>query len=161
MRLKIFLPIFFLILFLPPVQAQELTMDVEGSCIYYNVRIKAEGFERGCYDVKIDAKSPAGRIGEVYDPREGWKSSFYYIKDGFCITGERTYKDFKFMAKTHNDFSFVAGLKMGSRTWISEYYDVKQNCPQQTEIPEYFFLGALLAVMIMLAGLVLYVKKFK
>lgn len=141
--------------------AQELTMDVEGSCIYYNVRVNAEGFERGCYDVKIDAKSPAGRIGEVYDPREGWKSSFYYIKDGFCITGERTYKDFKFMAKTHNDFSFVANLKMGSRTWNSEYYDVKQNCPQQTEIPEYFLLGALVAVLVMLAGLALYVKKFK
>ncbi len=164
MRLKIFLLIFFLIFFMPLAQAQseKITMDVKGSCVDYNVTLKTEGFENGCYDVKIDVKTlGTGRIGEIYDPMEGWKSSFYYIKDGFCVNGEKDRKDFMVRAKTYGDFSFVASLKMNSRTWTSDYYDVKQKCPQQTEKPGYFFLGALVAVLFLVAGLALYVKKFK
>ena len=160
-------PLLFLLLFLffmPLAQAQseKITMDVKGSCVDYNVTLKAEGFENGCYDVKIDVKTAGvGRAGEIYDPMEGWKSSFYYIKDGFCVNKEKDRKDFMVRAKTYRDFSLVASLKMNSRTWASDYYDVKQKCPQQTKRPEYFFLGALVAVLFLVAGLALYVKKFK
>ncbi|MCK4635118.1 MAG: hypothetical protein KAT37_04550 [Candidatus Aenigmarchaeota archaeon] len=164
MGIKPFLFLLLFLFFIPLVQAQseKITMDVKGNCIDYEVTLKAEGFENGCYDVKIDVKTAGGgRAGEIYDPMEGWKSSYYYIKDGFCVNKEKDQKDFIVRAKTYKDFSFVAILKMNSRSWTSDYYEIKQNCPQQTEKPEYFFLGALVAVLVLVAGLALYVKKFK
>jgi|GEM_PF-4431431 len=160
MGLKILFFVSAFLLLIPVALAQELTLEVNGSCIDYNVKLIAEDFEKGCYDVKIDVKTPEGRVGEIYDPNEGWKSSYYYIKDGFC-NQESYYKNFELKVGTKKDFSFVASLKSSSRVWTSDYYEVKQNCPKESLEPENFFLAVLIVVLILLAGITFYVKKFK
>ena len=110
----------FLILFLlamPVASAQEMKIIyVQGKCIDYNIKIEAEGLERGCYDLKID--SPDGRVGEVYDPDGGWKSSYYYLKNGYCTGKENV---FRFRAKTREDFEIGAKIRDRSQTITTEY----------------------------------------
>lgn len=48
--------------------AQSLALDLEGECSEYAATLTAAGFEKGCYDVKIDI---AQAKAEVLDPREG------------------------------------------------------------------------------------------
>jgi len=67
--------------------AQKMDMDISGQCRNYDVTLIVNDLEEGCYDLKIDMTCPEGR-GEIYDPREGWKSSYYYIDEAFCIGKE-------------------------------------------------------------------------
>ncbi len=153
-----YMALFFALLFLvPTVNAQQFFMDIEGECIDYNITLMVNDIPYDCYDVKIDAIVPDKRVGEIYDPIEGWKSSYYYIKDGYCVGKENNYM---FRAHTSEDLNFIAKIKVGSETLTSDYFTVEQNCPGLTEM-SYLFLAMVLSVLFLVAGLTLYVKKFK
>ena len=149
------LPVLLLILSVPLVlaQSEKIVIEIEGTCINYNVTVSSDSLETGCYDVKINVRSPDGRIGEIYDPVEGWKSSFYYIKNGICSRE----KVFRLRVKSQKDFAVSAILKRGSRTWESDEIAVKQKCPEGMKPPE-FFLWVLIVVLVLVAGISLYVK---
>jgi len=138
-----------ILLFLIPVaKAQEIEFEVTGTCIEYEVKVKANVSK--CYDVKIDLKAPEG--GEVYDPKEGWKSANYYIINGLC----EPEKTFRVRVNTRKDFLLGVNLRRGSKVLKSEYVEVKQSCPE-LEL-SIFFLVSLIIILILLIGLALYVK---
>lgn len=159
---------FSIIIFILPQSAisQNLTMNIQGECMDYNVTVFLEGFGTGCYDVKIDATTPAGRVGEIYDPREGWKSSFYYVNEGLCIQEDPSQSNL-----THNktfllrilssspQVSFKGTVRHGSVTWGTGYQDVVQDCPPSSPMimtDQQFFLSVLTVILVILAGLVIY-----
>ena len=143
------------LLVIPMASAQELKIIyVQGKCLDYEIKIESEGLEEGCYDVKID--SPDGRIGEVYDTEEGWKSSYFYIEDGFCTDKENV---FEFRAKTYEDFKIGAKIKDGSNTITTGYREISQRCPTIEDEPAVFFLASLAALLVILIGIALYVKR--
>lgn len=175
-------PVVFLILFsvlIPSATAENITLDIRGECREYNVTLTAEGFESACYDAKIDMTTSAGRVGRIYDPREGWKSSFFYVEDDFCIeestanqtnlTTEtnltsKTSKTYKLKADTSSPtIYFRASLRHASSKWDSSFIEFGQSCPEQPSGPslpmEYFFLAVLVVILIILAGIALH-KKF-
>lgn len=156
MRLKIFLPLLFLMIISNLVSAQNISLAITGECHNFNVTLSETGLEEGCYDVKIEALSPGGS-SEIFDPREGWKSSFYYIDKGYCL-GRETYR---IRTNSNEDLNIKVKLRKDSKTWSSDYYRLKQNCPQEQERPEYFFLIVLLSILIILIGITAYVKLFK
>ena len=144
------------------VQAQEvLELDIEGNCVYYNVTVS--DLEEGVvYDIKIDVTNENGRVGEVYDPREGWKSSYYYINEIRVGSGGKI----KVQVRASEDsvLNFKGTLKSGSSEWQSEYYEVVQNCSQNSVEPypiEYFLIPVLLSIVVIFAVIVLYVKHWK
>jgi len=156
MKFKI-LPIILFFVFVPLVSAQEMAIGVFGNCHDFTVKISTQNFEPGCYDVKIDINSPTGK-GEVYNTEKGWQSSYYYIKGDYCTQGN-TSKSYKIRVNTDNDFKFLVKLKLNTTTLISDYYNVHQNCPGEKEIkPEYFFLVVVSSILIILSGVVVYVK---
>ena len=111
----------------------------------------AEGFEEACYDVKIEAVSPSGR-GSIYDPREGWKSSFYYISEALCNgTGS-----FQLKTDDSETLHFLAKLRLGGNVWQSSYHEVQQDCPQTDVL--FIFAVALVVVLILLSLVTWYVK---
>ena len=135
--------------------AQNISLTIEGECHEFNVTLKAVNLEEGCYDVKIEALSPESN-SEIFDPRKGWKSSFYYVDDGYC-GGEKT---FRIRTDSDQDLNFVAKLRRGQKTISSGYYEVKQNCPEEREMDvEYFFLVSLISILMILIGITIYVKK--
>ncbi len=143
--------------------SQEVSMGIEGECMDYNVTVFLDGFGTGCYDVKIDVTTPAGRVGEIYDPREGWKSSFYYVNEGFCIqedTNQTENKTFLLRATTSSgQISFSGTVRHGSVTWNTGYHDIVQDCPSSSPMimtDQQFFLAILSVVLVILAGLVIY-----
>ena len=131
--------------------AQNITLDIQGTCKDYNVTITADGFEEACYDVKIEAMSPTGS-SSIYDPREGWKSSFYYISEAFCNeTGT-----FQIRADDSDTLHFLAKLRLGGNVWQSSYYEVQQECPQTDEL--FIFAVVLIVILVLLAVITWYVK---
>lgn len=113
-----------------------IKLDIEGNCTEFNVTFIASNFSPGCYDIKIDVNSPTGRVGRIYDPRKGWKSSFFYIKDYFCIESQnnssRHNETFKLKAESENQsLSFKGKLRQGSSSWESDFYTIDQNCPEK------------------------------
>ncbi len=155
MGMKFLLLAFLLLL---PTARAEIILETEGNCVDYNVSVMAEGIEDGCYDVKID--SAGGRVGKIYDPEKGWKSTFYYVEDGFCVKNGTCEKEFMLRAETYRDFSLVATLRSGSGKISSESCEVEQKCASlDLASLEYFFLFALVSVMLLVILLALYVKK--
>ncbi|MBU0899053.1 MAG: hypothetical protein KKB03_00405 [Nanoarchaeota archaeon] len=148
-------------LIVPLVSAQsDLLLDIEGDCVYYNVTVS--DLEEACYNIKIDVTNENGRVGEVYDPREGWKSSYYYVNEVCVASGG----EIKVHVRASEDsiLNFRGTLKSGSSEWQSEYYEIVQNCPKTSaeNYPiEYFLLPVLLSTVVVFAVIVLYVKKWK
>jgi len=140
------------------VAGQNVSLEIQGQCMGYNVTVKTQGLGEGCYDVKIDVTTPAGRVGEIFDPRQGWKSSFFFVNEGLCIGGQNT-STFQVRAGTTQDLNFAGSLRFGSKTWDTGFYEIKQNCPI-TAGQDYqaFWIAALLAILVLVAGITLYVK---
>lgn len=158
-KLIIILVLPVLLLFpLAPIK-QPIELNIEGSCRDFNVSV--ENLYPGCYDLKVDITNLNGRVGEIFDPRVGWKSSFFYVKE-LCIEGE----SIKLQTRAYtNDriLNFKAFFRSGSTEWESEYYEIIQDCPGglEEENMEMFFVPVLIAIMIILVGIVLYVKILK
>ena len=156
MRLKIFLPLFFLIIISNIVSAQNISFAIDGECHEFNISLSSSGLEEGCYDIKIEALSPSGD-SETYNPREGWKSSFFYIEKGYCGGVEH----YKVRTTSNDDLEFRVKLRKNSTILSSDYYKLKQNCPKNYQNPEQFFLVVFLSILLILIGITAYVKWFK
>jgi hypothetical protein len=141
-------------------EGEALGMDIQGVCRNYNVTLSLYGFPEGCYDVKIDVTSPAGRVGEIFDPREGWKSSFFYIREGFCVEESEGVVKNIYRLRTDSSsgvLNFAGSLRFGSRSWQTGYYSILQDCPEGfDEAGPAFWLGVLLALVVIASGLVFY-----
>jgi len=139
--------------------AGDVKLEIQGSCVNYTATVV--NLSAGCYDIKVDATSVNGRIGEIFDPREGWKSSFFFVNN-ICIEGGNV----KFLLRTSEDetLNFRATVKSNatSSEMQSSYVAVEQHCPvKQPEPIEYFLIVVLLSIVIVFAGIVLYVKKWR
>ncbi len=147
------------LLFVLPVHAQNISLDIQGNCIEYNVTLVAAGLEEGCYDVKIDVTTQRGR-GEIFDPRQGWKSSFYYINEILCLENTtETSRTFQLRAPLGDEVNFMAKLKSVSGTWESSYYTVEEKCPS-TLLDEIStaVIAALAVILILLSAVTFYVR---
>jgi len=142
-----------------------VSLDVAGTCQDYNVTVKLVDFPEACYDVKIDVTTSAGRVGEIFDPREGWKSSFYYVLEDFCTTYEPELEKVYHLRVSTRDpvLNFRGSVRYGSSTWNSGYAVVTQDCPETVGILDdhVFWIVSGVAVIIILVGLVLYTKVFR
>jgi len=143
--------VLFLIVFSSISFAQNITLQITGTCKEYNVTITATGFEEACYDVKIEAVSTKAS-SSIYDPREGWKSSFYYIDEALCNnTGS-----FQIRADDSETLHFLAKLRLDNNVWQSSYYEVQQSCPETDEL--FIFAVVLVVILILLVLVTFYVK---
>lgn len=164
MGLKLFVFLFMVLVLMPFAQAQEGQIGVitDGSCVDYEVTLTLDDYENGYYDVKIDIFTPEGsRIGEIYDPIKGWKSSYYYVEDAIKIQGDKNYETFKIRANTHKDFTIQISIRKDSSIWKSGYHEIKQDCPEIELIqPPLFLMAVMITVLILVAGIALYIRKF-
>jgi hypothetical protein len=159
--------------------AEDFSLEISGSCRDYNVTIALEGFGAGCYDVKVDVTTAAGRVGRIFDPREGWKSSFFYVADDFCIEApeapenategaasdetSKATRTYMLKADTPAEvLNFRGSLRHGSMTWETGYYEVVQDCPSslpgEEDVP-LFFLTILAVVAVILAGIAFHARE--
>lgn len=155
LKIKEFLFIFVVLLVLPVAIAEPVDLEIEGRCRHYNVTIK--NLSPGCYDVKIDITNQNGRVGEIFDPKVGWKSSFFYAKE-ICTENEITVET---RVLTGDRILYFKGfLKSGSMEWESKYYTITQSCPvKKFVMDDFMFLSIVLVViLLLLIGVVLYVK---
>ncbi|MCX6818957.1 MAG: hypothetical protein NT129_03060 [Candidatus Aenigmarchaeota archaeon] len=140
--------------------AQEISLDIQGTCKEYNVTLTATGID-GCYDVKIELTSPDSITGSIFDPREGWKSSFFFIDEALCINATAS-KTFAMRTdSTSATINFEAKLRPVSEAevaWESGYYIFKQKCPPVADDTMFVILVALIVVLVLLAAVTLYVK---
>ena len=152
------LPLIMLVL-VPLASAQSVSLDVQGSCREFNVTVTLADFGEGCHDVKIDVTTPAGRVGRIYDPRSGWKSSIYYVNEGFCVSdGENASRIFHVFADTsYNELSFKGSVRHGSLTWDTGYYDIRGSCPVVETLDDIEVMFVLIiAIEIIVLGYVLW-----
>ncbi len=154
----IFSLLFFSAFSIPLVSAQQVSLEVEGSCRDYAATVTAEGFDRGCYDVKVDVSLHGERVGEILDSGR-WKSSFFYIENGFCVEIENktTSAAYQLKADTNQrEIIFEGSLRNGTKTWDSEEIAVEQNCPRQDEL--LFLPVALLVILLLLIGIAIHLN---
>ena len=60
------------------------------------------------------------------------------------------------------ELNFLGKLQLNSKTWESGYYNITQNCPEQPRLDnEVLLLASLLTILVILAGITLYVKVLK
>ncbi|MFH1364731.1 MAG: hypothetical protein ABIH52_03690 [Candidatus Aenigmatarchaeota archaeon] len=108
----------------------EVSLFIEGTCREYNVTVTLDGFESACYDTKVDVTTDAGRVGRIFDSREGWKSSFFYVKEDLCVENGSVNKTYQIKADTVSpQLNFAGSIRHGSQTWTTGYYEVGQDCP--------------------------------
>ncbi len=156
-------PVFVVALEPPP----SIMLDINGICKEFNVTVTVDMFDYGYYDVKIDVTNPElGRVGEIYDPVQGWKSSNYYISDGLHVTEDVNSATFHVRANTDEEqLNFLCRLRETTspwKTWDSEYYNINQSCTTFSGWGnELTLLLSLLVVLILLAGITLYLKVLK
>ncbi len=143
--------------------AQDITLDIQGTCKEYNVTLFATGID-GCYDVKIELTSPDSITGSIFDSREGWKSSFFFIDEALCINATAS-KTFAMRTdSTSATINFEAKLRPVSEAevaWESGYYVFKQKCPIAADDTIFVVLVALIVVLVLLAAVTLYVRPLK
>lgn len=155
------IPVFVLILIstvsFPPALSQTVSIQIEGSCMDYKATIKAAGFERGCYDAKVDVSGAGGRTGQISDKGD-WKSSFFYIENGLCVGDEnQSAATYALKAGTSaREVVFEGSLRNGTKTWVSEPFTVRQSCPQQDEL--LFLPVVLLVILLLLIGLAVHLN---
>lgn len=145
------------LLLMPSVISESLSLEIGGKCGEYNVTIDILGFVPACYDVKVDVTTSEGRVGEIFDPREGWKSSFFYIKEGICLHSENDSRTYTLRTgDTEEVLNFRGYLRNDSKTWETGFYEIRQDCPGG--IPEGadygFWIAVLVTVMVIMAGIV-------
>ena len=164
MRLSLFF-LGALILLIPSVQSQSAELDIEGTCQSFNATVSLQAFGPGCYDVKIDVTSPEGRVGEIFNPRQGWTSSFFYVKEGICITEEQANEtaNATYELRTPSSptqMTFTGRVRQDARVWDTNQLTFTQDCPPLSGLPgdSTVFLTAALVMLIILIGIVLYVK---
>lgn len=150
--------------FLPPVLSEEASMLVVGTCREYNATVSLEGFEAGCYDVKVDVTTPAGRVGRIFDPREGWKSSFFYVRGDLCVedAAQNVSKTYRLSAETSSgNLNFRGTVRYGEKTWEAGVQEKVQDCPEAFPGDEgpAFWLVVLSSMLVILIGLAIH-KKF-
>jgi hypothetical protein len=152
----------------PAVLAQDLTLEINGTCREFSVTVLADGFDHGCYDVKIDVTTHNGRVGEIFDPMQGWKSSVYYNYDALCINDDVTSATFQVRALTDQEtLNFLGKLRKtccGMPTTQSSYYNITQDCSDSTPQPvgnETLLVVSLLVVLILIAAITLYMRLMK
>ena len=157
--MKTKLAILLLPLFLSSVVvAEKLDMDIQGTCKEFDITLIASGFEEGCYDVKIDVTSPMGR-GEIYDEREGWKSTYYFINEALCIDGDGN-ETFQIRSRTSDNLNVLAKIRLDNDIWESRYREIDQTCVRQEDM----FIAFLIAMVVVLIHFLLiacYVKVWK
>jgi len=166
-KFSIILALFLMVLFLPAAWALEppksITLDINGSCMEYNVTVSPDMFDYGCYDVKIDVTTANGRVGQIYDPMQGWKSSLYYVTDGMCLDQDNNNATFQIYAATkYEELNFKCKLRAGDKIWESEYYTIQQTCPEPpAESIEVILIVSLIAIVVLLVGITAYIKILK
>ena len=155
------------LLFVPLASAQQINLDINGVCREFNVTGIYTNLEKGCYDVKIDVTTKDGRVGEIFDPRLGWKSSFYYINENFC-TEANLVNVHKYRMKADTDYgllNFIVTLRnsTGEQTWNSGYIEYTQDCRNYQEEIDFniFLLAVFVVVLLIIAGITAYVKIFR
>jgi len=111
-----------------------ISVDVSGNCIDFDVTISAD--VDGCYDVKIDTDA------EVLH-NDGWRSSFFYLKDALCSTDNST--TVKIRMNTYDNVTAIAKLRQ-NRTMIAEEFSINQNCPLFVSNEEMFFILILVII---------------
>jgi hypothetical protein len=151
------------LVFIPSALAQTVSLDVEGSCMEYNVTVTLRDFEDACYDVKIDVTSTDGRVGEIFDPRQGWKSGFYYVNGDLCVENNESSRTYAVRTTDESVLNFFGAARLGGRDWVSGYYTVTQQCATLEEILGFpaFLLAICVAILLVIAGITAYVKVMK
>lgn len=153
-----------LVLLTATAAAQNVSMDISGTCLDYDVTVYMEDFAPECYDVKIDVTNTAGRVGEIFDPREGWKSTMYYVDEDFCVSGGQLQgTTYKVRVDTNEkDLSFKASVRHRNKVVSSEYYDFEQDCLVIQE-SNYFWLIVVVVALVLVLALVMtvHVKRDK
>ncbi|MFH1977884.1 MAG: hypothetical protein ABIJ92_00995 [Candidatus Aenigmatarchaeota archaeon] len=161
MRLSLLILIVSLLI-LPSVNAhiEQLSSTIEGDCREYNVTVVPHGFTENCYDVKIDVTSTRGRVGEIFDSREGWKSSFFYVSNDLCISDSEVFeKTYQVRADDSEILNFKTTIRFGEKLWSTEYYEITQGCPELVEGDDKeFWISTGIVLIVLLASIVYYVK---
>lgn len=111
---------YFLFLSMLPIFSFSFAFDanVKGTCGEFTITL--HGNETGCWGVKIDAD------GRVFDG--GWKSSFYYIEDGYCDG----FGEIKFRSPERETMALIK-LRQNN-TMIEKGLDLAQDCDESREI---------------------------
>jgi len=171
MKKKFFFAIFlFFCTIAVPLPAQSIEppptifLDIQGECREFNVTVSVDMFDYGLYDVKIDVFNPElGRVGEIFDPVQGWKSSVYYINDDLEINEYKNSNVFLVRANTYaEELNFICRLRSGNDVWDSEYYNITQSCdnlPYPSN--EIILLVSSLVILVLLIGITVYMKILK
>ncbi len=149
-----------LVLLMAPVVVadnQTISTDFQGDCQDYIVTVSAEGFESGCYDVKVDLFDYGMRVGEVYDQKKGWKSSMYYVNEILCVP-EENQTTLKVKANSDKNLTGEVKLRRGSKVWEQEVTLI-QDCPEAEPVDPGEFLGMVTAVVVILAAGVYFYKR--
>lgn len=146
------------LIFIQPTLAASVSLQIDGYCRDYNVTLTGQGLEATCYDVKIDVTSSSGRAGEILDPREGWKSTFFYIDQDFCMQENqslsRTYQIRTGMPEILN---FEGILRSEEKFWSTDFIQIAQDCKGHDQL-QLLLLTLVIVVLVMLIGIVVYVK---
>ena len=146
-----------------PDSIASISLDISGTCKEFNVTLTASNFSEGCYDVKIDITTPSGRVGRIYDTKEGWKSSIYYIDEALCIGANESVVSEVFQMKAETSAKqlyFQPRLRAGSKTWESSHVSFEQDCPVESD-NEILFLVSLIVILTLLVVITMYVKVWK
>lgn len=147
----------------PLVVAQEINFTTEGRCREYNVTVLAENFEPGIYDVKVDVHSDGQRVGEIYDPIEGWQSTMYYVNGALQVEENNNHTEgnvtVEIMTDRQDNVTMFARIRQNERTWTSEKRTIMQECPEPVEPdPEKIILISVIALFLILLGITVYKK---
>ena len=104
----------------------------------------------------IPVTSENGRVGRIYDPKEGWKSSFFYVREGVCVEDGNGSRIFRVRADTNSPvINFRGSVRTDSKTWDSESFERVQDCPRVfPESDLVFWLAVLVPIAVILAGIV-------
>lgn len=163
MKYKLIVTLLVFYLFVPVVNGQQVTLETEGECREYDVTVLAEDFEPGMYDVKVEVYSDGERVGEIYDPIEGWQSTMYYLEGAIQVeeTNNRTTGNatVEVMTEIRDNITMFARLRHGDETWDSEDKEIVQDCPDLEPVePTIFFAVALLALILISLGVLIYTR---
>lgn len=141
-----------LLLMLPGGLAADLPLAVEGRCREFTAFVPADR----CGDVKVDVTTADGRVGQVYDPRGGWKSSVYFVQEVCPQAGQLEVRVRTETREPH--LFFRASLREGEKMVTSDFVTVEQQC-LRTEDVTTFLLPVLVVILLLVAGVVWAGKK--
>lgn len=144
------------LLFAGLASAHTITLEKGDFCRSGNFTITAEGFDEGCYDVKVEMTVGGTLYGKVFDEKEGWQSSFYYA-NSICIPSKNS-TEIKIITDDENNFTAVAKLRSGNKIFSSAPQEIHQNCAKQ-EDEGWALVASGITIVIVLFGLTAYIKR--